>query len=110
MINTLYPYVLNGLFSIMSVFVLGSVLARDRECENFHEYFKAIKEPALALAGLQFIAIWNSFYPSQLVYIADNNLYSPTMMFRNIGAPGAGDVKVMFEMAVLQFGLLVSHH
>lgn len=108
MVNTFYPHILNGFFSIMNVLVLGSIFAKEKKFNNFSEYFRTIQRPAMALAGLQFIMIWNSYYPSQLFYIASHAMFSPAMMFRNIDLGGAGAISIMSNISVLLFAILVS--
>ena len=57
LINTIYPYILNGFFSVMNIFVLGSIYMSQYKFSNFREYLYRIWKPAIALAGFQFIVV-----------------------------------------------------
>lgn len=104
LINTIYPYILNGFFSVMNIFVLGSIYMSQYKFSNFREYLYRIWKPAIALAGFQFIAMWNSYYPSQILYLNNPEIFSPVMIFKNI----VMDMQTDFNASLLTLGFLVS--
>lgn len=103
-VNTVYPYVLNGFFSVMNIFVLGSIYTSQYPFSSFKKYIHRIYRPAIALAGLQFIGIWNSYYPSQILYLHNPKSFSPVMLFKSIVMDMQGGI----EPSLLILGLLVS--
>ncbi len=92
MINTVMPYFINGLFSIMSVFVLKSIfnakyhdLREQALAEGMNEpriffkiYLPKVIKPVIGLAVLQFAARWNS-YTDVMLYVHDQMKISPTL-------------------------------
>ncbi|MDQ0112822.1 hypothetical protein [Paenibacillus harenae] len=90
MVNTLFPQIFTGFFSLASVFVLKSifnsrhaVLKEQAEASGrgeLHTFFTLfipkVWKPLLALGVLQFIALWNAYLPS-VIYVVREESYSP---------------------------------
>lgn len=97
MINTFFPQMIYGLFPILQVFVLkGFFNSRYSDLKQktsnegkgeVHSFFTIflpkVWRPLLGLGVLQFVSLWNSFYPA-LVYSTNPKMYSPILLFRSI--------------------------
>lgn len=121
-INSYIPYIFTGMFSIVNVFVLKAIYnarytnieertvhGREGDGASFlNKYLPGIWKPLLGLAGLQFIAVWNSFAPSQLWYMNDSSRFSPVMIFRNVMMASQGESFKAMAPYLLKIGLWVS--
>ncbi|QGQ98133.1 hypothetical protein EHS13_26220 [Paenibacillus psychroresistens] len=121
MVTTIFPQMFYGFFSIISVLVLKSIFnskysvlklkASSEGKGELHSFFylfiPKIWKPLLALGVLQFVALWNSYYPS-LLYISGQEHYSPIMHFYafTMGMQGMGGE--FSDLIVLQYGALIS--
>ncbi|OMF37002.1 hypothetical protein BK133_07245 [Paenibacillus sp. FSL H8-0548] len=116
MVNTIFPQFLFGFFNLTAVFVLKSIFnARYADLKEQAEaggrgelhtfitlFIPKIWKPLLALGALQFVVLWNSYYPS-LIYLANVENYSPVMQFAQQASSGEGNIRV-----ILQFGAWLS--
>lgn len=114
--NTIFPQFLFGFFNLTAVFVLKSIFnARYADLKEQAEaggrgelhtfitlFIPKIWKPLLALGALQFVVLWNSYYPS-LIYLANVENYSPVMQFAQQASSGEGNIRV-----ILQFGAWLS--
>jgi len=105
MTNTIFPQLIFGFFSIASVFVLKAIFngkysalkekasteGRGELHSFFYLFIPKMWKPLLAMGSLQFVVLWNSYYPSFL-YTSNPNQYSPIMQFNalTMGAPDMG--------------------
>jgi putative aldouronate transport system permease protein len=121
MINTVFPQMFYGFFSITSVFVLKSIFngkysalkikvnleGRGELHSFFYLFIPKIWKPLLALGILQFVALWNSYYPSFL-YTSRQEQYSPIMHFHAF-TTGMQGMEIDFsDPILLQYGALIS--
>lgn len=104
MLSTVYPYILDGFFSIMNVLVLAGLYNSEYSFSKFSDYFTKLRRPAVALAGLRFIAMWNSYYLFQMPYVQNADMYSPITLFKTMVANAAGEL----NRPLMLMGLLVS--
>lgn len=123
MLNTFFPHMLNGFFSIIHIFVLKSIfngkyaeLKEKASAEGRGElhsfiflFIPKIWKPWLALGVLQFVSLWNSYYDS-LLYVARQDLFPPVLVFRMISINGLesdGLVSSFGDPMILQYGALI---
>jgi len=117
-VNTGFPYVTIGFFSIVSVFVLKSIFnskygaLKEEAAANghgelhsfFYIFIPKIWKPLIALGVLQFVTIINSYHTS-LVYTVNPDNFSSTLMFRMLTT---GSMTAPGDPVVMQYGALIS--
>jgi putative aldouronate transport system permease protein len=122
MLNTIYPHIISGLFTLINVFVLKAIFngrypniedrayaSREGDGTSFiKQYLPKVFKPLLALSALQFVVVWNSYYPSQLWYISDRRYYSPVMVFREILQQMPREAYEGLTHTIIRFALSIS--
>ncbi|CAM4461654.1 ABC-type polysaccharide transport system permease subunit [Paenibacillus endophyticus] len=117
MLGTIFPQLFLGFFNLAAVFVLKSMFnARHSELKDLAEsngkgelhafftlFIPKVWKPLLALGVLQFVALWNGYYPSYL-YITEPEKQSPIAQFQQLTFSG-GEVSAM---QVMQLGAWLS--
>lgn len=97
MVNTVLPVVFHGFFGIAAAFALKgwfngkyADLKLQAEAEGrgelrafFMLYIPKVWKPLLALGGLQWIMLWNSYMPS-LIYISDPSQQAPMLHWLSV--------------------------
>jgi putative aldouronate transport system permease protein len=120
MVNTFYPQLFLGFFSLISVFILKSIFnskhagLKEAACIEgrgelyafFYIFVPKVWKPLIALGILQFVALWNS-YTYSLLYISSPNLFSPVMLFRTISLGGGKEGIPVGDPIILQFGAII---
>jgi len=120
MINTVFPTLFGGIFSIISVFVLKSIFnskysdLKRQAAEGglgelhalFYLFIPKIWKPLLALGVLQFVTLWNSYIYS-LIYTANEERFSPTMLFRTISVSGGTLGIPPGDPIIMRYGALI---
>lgn len=121
-VNTIWPQLILGSFSLISVFILKSIFnskyanLKQQAAESgqgelitfFVLFIPKMWRPLLALGVLQFISIWNG-YSIGLIYIADSSLYPPTLQFWNMmQQSGANESLSFMDSVFLRAGALLS--
>ncbi|NLJ40626.1 MAG: hypothetical protein GX352_03300 [Clostridiales bacterium] len=98
MLNTIWPYLIMGFFSLINVFVLKEIYntkytsIEDRTVNGIEgdagsfarRFLPKVLKPVFGLSLLQFALMWNSVYPGLLIYQANPDKFSPALMFNNI--------------------------
>ncbi|HZJ83214.1 MAG TPA: hypothetical protein VFD57_05325 [Clostridia bacterium] len=123
MINTIWPYVITGFFTLVNVFVLKAIFngrynsqeertvkGIEGDAESFFKRFiPRIWKPLLGLSALQYAFMWNSIYPGQLMYLNDASRFSPVMMFRMITQGNQGqELNPALILGIIKLGAIVS--
>lgn len=121
MVNTFFPHLFYGFFSVIPVIVLKSIFnskyadlkikesAEGRgELRTFFMLFiPKIWKPLLALGVLQFVSLWNSYYMS-LVYLARKEMYPPIMLFWSTVLSGGKTGIPYGDPVLLQYAAVVA--
>ncbi len=118
MIDTVFPYVTIGFFSIISVFVLKSIFnskysklkeeavlqGRGELHSFFYLFIPKIWKPLIGLGVLHYVMLINA-YTTSLTYTAGPDRYSPTLLFRNLAT---GNSVTPGDPIVMQYAALIS--
>lgn len=122
MLNTVFPYIITGLFSLVNVFVLKAIYnARYTSLEErtvngiegdgssfIKRYLPRVIKPVLGLSALQYAFMWNAYYPGQLVYLTHSNQFSPVMLFRNLVMEAQPEIFGSMTLGVMKLAAIVS--
>ena len=120
LVNTIFPLTFSGFISILNVFVLKSLfnskhalLKEQASAEGrgelytfFNLFIPKVWKPLIAMGILQFVSLWNSYYPS-LIFTLRQDMYTPIMKFVSLiqAAPDGGRPSVP---VMLEFGAIIS--
>ncbi|TMV47350.1 hypothetical protein FE783_22380 [Paenibacillus mesophilus] len=121
MVNTFFPHLFYGFFSVIPVIVLKSIfnskyadLKAKESAEGrgelrtfFMLFIPKIWKPLLALGVLQFASLWNSYYMS-LVYLARKEMYPPIMLFLSTALSGGKTGIPYGDPVLLQYAAVVA--
>lgn len=119
LMNTIFAPLFSGIMSVIGVFVLKSIFnrkyahlkqqatleGRGEMYSFFMLFIPKVWKPLIALGVLQFITIWNSYFPS-LVLISNPSVQSPLGSFYFMMM--ANPTEVLGPGMVMKVGLIVS--
>ncbi len=122
MMETIWPYIITGFFTLVNVFVLKSIYnAKYKAIEErtvkgvegdigsfFKRYLPRVLKPVLGLSALQYAFMWNSYYPAQAMYTVDHVNSSPVMMFLSIMTSPERDIYGALTPEMLKLATMVS--
>lgn len=121
MVNTLAPYIIGGMFSLINVFILKSIFnsrysdAKEKaEQENQSElsqfftlFIPRTWKAITAMFLIQFIAVWNSYiYP--LLYTTNVQSGSPMLFISNMLTSAVSNGISMNDPALMKLALIVA--
>lgn len=117
MLNTVFPMLISGFFSILPVFILKSIASSrmvpsgDAEGKGelhkfFYIYLPVIWLPLLALGALQFVLQWNSVTLPTLV-LSNQSMFPPLQQFMMTYRSANGTPVAYSPAVLLQFGAII---
>lgn len=121
MVNTYFPQLFFGFFSIINIFVLKSIFnskyadLKEQASQNgrgeLHAFFTLfipkIWKPLIALGVLQWVFIWNSYYTS-MIYTSNPDQFSPILFFRTLSTSADSMGIPPGDPVIMQLGALIS--
>ncbi|REE84448.1 ABC-type polysaccharide transport system permease subunit [Paenibacillus taihuensis] len=117
MLNTVFPMVISGFFSILPIFILKSiassrmVLSGDAEGKGelhkfFYIYLPVCWRPLLALGALHFVLQWNSVM-LPITILSNPSMFPPLQQFMMAYQSGIGMPNAYSPAVLLQFGAII---
>ncbi|NMA95884.1 MAG: hypothetical protein GX974_07580 [Clostridiales bacterium] len=102
--ETIYPYMLNGLFSISHVIILAGIYNSKYSFSGIGRYLARQYKYIIAFAGFQFVKMWNSYYIGHDIYTKTGTIYSPIATFKSMIIEYVGQ----YSISVMKLGMIIS--